>query len=92
MVGESQVIRDVKRYLLRVAGCSSNVLVTGETGCGKEMVAEMIHQHSARSGRALITVNCAAIPDTLFESELFGFERGAFTGASSAQDGKLRLA
>jgi DNA-binding NtrC family response regulator len=92
ILGTSQKIQEVRRYLHRVAACSSNVLITGETGTGKELAAAFIHRQSSRAGKQMITLNCAAIPDTLIESELFGFERGAFTGAHAAQDGKLKLA
>jgi DNA-binding NtrC family response regulator len=92
IIGGSKAIRDLKDYLRRVAASSSNVLVTGETGTGKELAAEFIHRHSSRAEKPLITINCAAIPDSLIESELFGFERGAFTGAYAAQNGKFKLA
>lgn len=92
IIGVSQVMRDLKNYLRRVAATSSNVLITGETGTGKELAAEFVHRHSSRAARPLITVNCAAIPDSLIESELFGFERGAFTGAHAAQSGKFKIA
>jgi DNA-binding NtrC family response regulator len=92
MVAVSEAMEKVKTYLSRIAACNSNVLITGETGTGKELAAQSIHQRSARAAKPMITINCAAIPDTLIESELFGYERGAFTGAHSSQDGKLRLA
>jgi DNA-binding NtrC family response regulator len=92
ILGTSQKIQEVRRYLYRVASCASNVLITGETGTGKELAATLIHRQSSRAGKPMITLNCAAIPDSLIESELFGFERGAFTGAHAAQDGKLKLA
>jgi transcriptional regulator with GAF, ATPase, and Fis domain len=75
-----------------VARSKSTVLITGETGTGKEMVARAIHYHSAQRDMPLIKVNCAAIPETLLESELFGHMRGAFTGATSAKKGKFALA
>ena len=92
MIGVSPAMQDLRTYLKRIAAFSSNVLITGETGTGKEVAATFVHHHSSRASRSLITINCAAIPDNLLESELFGFERGAFTGANSARDGKLKLA
>lgn len=91
MIGESPVFLDIRRYLSRAAASSSNVLITGETGTGKEMAAEFIHRHGSRAAKPWITINCAAIPDSLVESELFGFERGAFTGADRTHDGKFKL-
>jgi two-component system response regulator HydG/two-component system response regulator AtoC len=92
MVGESPSIRKIKSFIRKVAVTDSNVLITGETGTGKELVAELIHKNSRRAGRPLICLNCAAIPDSLAESELFGYERGAFTGAYAAYEGKLTQA
>ncbi len=92
MIGESPRMRDVKAYISRVAAAESNVLITGETGTGKELVAALIHQHSRRCRGPFIALNCAAIPDSLLESELFGYERGAFTGAERSQEGVLRSA
>jgi len=76
----------------KVAPTDSTALITGETGTGKEMIARAIHKRSARSGRAFVTVNCAAVPASLIASELFGHERGAFTGALQRRQGKFELA
>ena len=92
IVGDSPAIRALRDYLPRVAATESNVLITGETGTGKELVACYIHQHSARHARPLVSINCAAIPDTLLESELFGHERGAFTDAYARREGHLSAA
>jgi DNA-binding NtrC family response regulator len=92
LIGRSAVVRDLRTYLHKVAASECNVLVTGETGTGKELATEIIHRQSRRSHRTLVCVNCAAIPDTLLESELFGHERGAFTGANSARDGQFNAA
>lgn len=91
-VGESFQIRRVKDYLNKLASMDSHVLITGETGTGKELIAEHIHQHSHRNDKPFIAINCAAIPDGLLESELFGYAKGAFTGANFSYAGKLRLA
>ena len=92
MVGAHDATRAVRRYLDRAAAITSTVLITGETGTGKELAASYIHEHSYRRDNAFVSVNCAAMPDTLLESELFGYERGAFTGADGARDGKWKQA
>ena len=89
LVGESPAIAELKAYLPKVARSRATVLVTGETGTGKERVAQAIHALSPRSSAPFVVVNCGALPDTLIESELFGHARGAFTGAVGAQRGKL---
>ena len=92
IVGRSRAMQDVIRRADLVAETKSTVLITGETGTGKEMVARLIHHRSAQREMPLIKVNCAAIPDTLLESELFGHVRGAFTGATLTKRGKFALA
>jgi DNA-binding NtrC family response regulator len=92
MVGSSEVLSRVKAYMTRVAASDCTVLVTGETGTGKELAAEFIHHQSARRDKPFVCLNCAAIPDALLESELFGHTRGAFTGADSLSDGLLASA
>jgi transcriptional regulator with GAF, ATPase, and Fis domain len=92
IIGESEPMKKVLREIARVAPTSANVLIIGETGTGKELTARAIHAQSPRSLQPFIAVNCAAIPTDLFESELFGHERGAFTGATSLTRGKFELA
>jgi Nif-specific regulatory protein len=92
MVGESKAMREVYEFVSRVAGRDSTVLISGESGTGKELVARAVHQNSARADRPFVAINCAAITETLLESELFGHERGAFTGAVSQKKGKLEVA
>ena len=92
IVGRSRRVQDVIRTAEMVAKSKSTVLITGETGTGKEMVARAIHFHSAQREMPLVKVNCAAIPENLLESELFGHTRGAFTGALTSKKGKFALA
>jgi DNA-binding NtrC family response regulator len=92
MIGESPAMVQIKNFIPRVAASDTNVLVLGETGTGKEMVANLLHRMSGRCGKPFVCVNCAAFPDSLLESELFGHEKGAFTGAIAARDGKLAQA
>ena len=92
LTGESEPIKTLKEVIGRVAPTDSWVLITGENGTGKEIVARSIHNQSGRADRPLVAVNCAAIPEELIESELFGHEKGAFTGANKAQEGKFELA
>ncbi|MBM3820318.1 MAG: sigma-54-dependent Fis family transcriptional regulator [Acidimicrobiia bacterium] len=92
IVGRSRAMQEVIERSALVAETKSTVLITGETGTGKEMVARLIHHRSAQREMPLIKVNCAAIPDTLLESELFGHVRGAFTGATMTKRGKFALA
>ena len=92
IVGESPEIMRVLRDVERVAPTDASVLITGETGTGKELVARAIHNASARRDKPLITVNCAAVPASLIESEFFGHERGAFTGATQRREGRFQIA
>jgi Nif-specific regulatory protein len=92
MVGESESMSEVYRFVSRVAPRESTVLIQGESGTGKELVARAIHSNSARTDRPFVAINCAAIVDTLLESELFGHEKGAFTGAVAQKKGKLETA
>jgi Nif-specific regulatory protein len=92
MVGESPPMRAVIDFISRVAGRESTVLIWGESGTGKELVARAIHANSGRAAKPFVAINCAAITETLLESELFGHEKGAFTGAVSQKRGKLETA
>ncbi len=92
LVGQSPAMRQLFQQIDRVAASDITVLVHGESGTGKELVARTLHEESARRGGALVAVNCAAIPETLQEAELFGHEKGAFTGATGRRKGKIELA
>ncbi|MBF0330062.1 MAG: sigma-54-dependent Fis family transcriptional regulator [Nitrospirae bacterium] len=92
IVGNSPIIMDVCKKLARLSQVEVPVLVTGGTGTGKELIAEAIAQLSSRFGKPFVVINCAAVPETLLESELFGFEKGSFTGAAAAKEGMLKIA
>ena len=92
IVGSSNALRMVLQHVAKVAPTDSTVLILGETGTGKELIARAIHKRSKRSARAFIGVNCAAIPSSLIASELFGHEKGAFTGALQRRLGRFELA
>jgi DNA-binding NtrC family response regulator len=92
MVGVSTAMRELFQAAQRIAETDLPVLIVGESGTGKDLLAQEIHARSARAGHAFVALNCAALPETLVESELFGYERGAFTGAVSPRAGKFELA
>jgi PAS domain S-box-containing protein len=92
IVGASPALQTVLSSIVKVAPTNSTVLITGETGTGKELIARAIHKHSQRSGQAFISVNCASIPSSLIASELFGHEKGAFTGAVQRRQGRFEMA
>lgn len=92
LVGESPAMRQVKKLILQVAPTDATVLILGESGTGKEVVAQAIHAASQRAGRPFVPINCGAIPGELLESELFGHEKGAFTGAITARKGRFEMA
>jgi DNA-binding NtrC family response regulator len=92
IVGMSSAIKEVYKMIGRVAASDVSVLLSGESGTGKELVAKAIHRYSDRSDKPFIAINCAAIPDALLESELFGFEKGSFTDASHMKEGKFEMA
>jgi two-component system, NtrC family, response regulator AtoC len=91
-IGESPQMQEIHRLVLRTADSPSTVLITGETGTGKELIAKALHENSSRADMPFIKINCAAIPQTLLESEFFGYEKGAFTGAVTSKPGRFELA
>jgi Nif-specific regulatory protein len=92
IIGTSNAMRQVYELLSQVAPTDANVLVTGESGTGKELIAAEIHRLSRRAGRVLVKINCAALPESIIESELFGHEKGAFTGAVAQRKGRFEMA
>src|SRR5262249_30127014 len=92
LVGSSGPMRQIYEQVAQVAGTNTTVLIRGESGTGKELIAHAIHYNSLRAGKPLVKVSCAALPDSLIESELFGYEKGAFTGAETRKKGRFDLA
>jgi transcriptional regulator with GAF, ATPase, and Fis domain len=92
LVGESARIKEIFQFLARVAPTESTVLIEGESGTGKELLARALHRNSHRANKPFVAINCAAIPESLLESDLFGHERGAFTGAANQKKGRLEIA
>src|SRR6516164_9671785 len=92
MVGNSPAMLEVFEQIRRFAACDVPVLITGESGTGKELAARAIHERSNRSGERYVALNCAAVPETLIASELFGYEKGSFTGANGRKQGHLEHA
>jgi sigma-54 specific flagellar transcriptional regulator A len=92
IIGQSDKMQAVFQLVEKVADCDSTILITGETGTGKGLIAKAIHQRSKRQNKPFIAINCGAIPENLLESELFGHVRGAFTGATASKSGKFELA
>ena len=92
IVGQSKAMRGIFNHIVKIAPSDATVLLLGETGTGKELIAQSIHQHSRRRGAPFVAINCAAIPEGLLESELFGHEKGAFTGATHQKTGKFEMA
>jgi len=92
LVGEGAGMKEVYQFIKRVAPTDSTVLIEGESGTGKELLARALHRNSSRASKAFMAINCSAIPETLLESDLFGHERGAFTGAVSQKKGRLEVA
>ncbi|PKN55257.1 MAG: transcriptional regulator [Deltaproteobacteria bacterium HGW-Deltaproteobacteria-14] len=92
LVGSTAVMQRLLERVNTIAASDAPVLIAGESGTGKELVAKILHEHSSRQGRPMVVVNCAAFPDTLIEAELFGHERGAFTGAFKKREGRFKAA
>ena len=92
IIGESQEIRRQLEFIHKVENCDKNILILGETGTGKELTAKLIHKLSGRKYKPFVVINCGNIPEELFEAELFGFERGSFTGAIKEKMGLLEVA
>ena len=92
IVGNSRIMREIFAQVMKVAPTDSTVLIMGESGTGKELVASGVYEHSLRRGKPFVKINCVAIPESLLESELFGYEKGAFTGATSQKIGKFEVA
>jgi transcriptional regulator with GAF, ATPase, and Fis domain len=92
IVGQSRIMREIFAQVMKVAPTDSTVLIMGESGTGKELVASGVYEHSTRRGKPFVKINCVAIPESLLESELFGHEKGAFTGATSQKIGKFEVA
>jgi transcriptional regulator with PAS, ATPase and Fis domain len=92
LLGSTDAMQDLFDSIRRLARSTATVAIRGESGSGKELVARSIHDLSQRRDRAFVSVNCAALPETLMESELFGYEKGAFTGATSVKEGRIELA
>ena len=91
-IGATDAMRHLFESIKRIARATTNVIIRGESGVGKELVARAIHDQSPRRSRAFVSVNCAALPETLMESELFGYEKGAFTGAAGTKEGRIEVA
>ncbi|MBM4170995.1 MAG: sigma-54-dependent Fis family transcriptional regulator, partial [Ignavibacteria bacterium] len=92
IIGESESIKNILSLAQKAAKSNSNILLEGETGTGKELFAEFIHKQSAKSNKPFVAINCASLPDQLIESELFGYEKGAFTDAKSSKQGLVEIA
>jgi two-component system response regulator AtoC len=92
ILGNSRLMREIFKQIGKLAATDATVLIAGESGTGKELVANAVHNHSARSGRPFVAINCGALPENLIEAELFGYERGAFTGAERQKKGRFELA